>query len=302
MMMTSLHLAIRKGKEAVEMIYTQIIDSIETKASQRIRRDPNDYLDDQGLLMCGNCHTRKQCVVEVFGETRTPLCLCKCAQEKAKAEDAELERQERMRMINELRTMGFPDEEMRSWTFENDDHANPKVSNVATKYAENFPLMLKKGKGLLFYGNVGSGKTYIAACIANALIDKGYPCLVTNFPRLINTISGMYEGKQQYIDGLNKFDLLVIDDLAAERDTEYMNETVQNIIDNRYRCGKPLIVTTNLSLNDIQNPTDIKRQRTYSRLAEMCFYVKVISKDRRKNRYDSDYQKFRELLDLDKIP
>lgn len=302
MMMTSLHLAIREGKESVEMLFNKVIDSIETKASNLIKREKGDYIDNEGLLMCGKCNTRKQCVVEVFGKKRMPYCMCKCAKEKANAEYAELERQERMRMINELRTMGFPDEEMRSWTFENDDHANPKVSNVAKSYVENFPLMLKEGKGLLFYGNVGSGKTYIAACIANSLIDEGHPCLVTNFPRLINAISGMYEGKQQYIDGLNKFDLLVIDDLAAERDTEYMNETVQNIIDNRYRCGKPLIVTTNLSLNDIQNPTDIKRQRTYSRLAEMCFYVKVISKDRRKNRYDSDYQKFRELLGLGKIP
>lgn len=282
------------------MLFNKVMDSIETKASQSILRDSSDYIDDEGLLMCGKCHTRKQCVVEVFGKKRMPYCLCKCAQEKAEAEKAELERQARMEKINELRNMGFPDEEMKNWTFINDDQGNPEASEVARRYVANFSKMIEKGKGLLFYGNVGSGKTYIAACIANALIDKGHPCLVTNFPRLLNTIHGMYEGKQQYIDGLNKFDLLVIDDLAAERDTEYMNETVQNIIDNRYRCGKPLIVTTNLSLNDIQNPADIKKQRTYSRLAEMCFYIKVISKDRRKNRYDSDYQEFKELLGLDK--
>lgn len=207
-----------------------------------------------------------------------------------------------MRMINELRKMGFPDEEMRSWTFENDDHANPKVSKVAKSYVENFPLMLKEGMGLMFHGNVGSGKTYIAACIANALIDQGYPCMVTNFARLINTISGMYEGKQQYIDGLNKFDLLVIDDLAAERDTEYMNETVQNIIDNRYRCGKPLIVTTNLKAKEFQNPTDVKKERTYSRLRKLCIPVKVIGADRRKKQLENNYKKYEELLGLTKDP
>lgn len=284
------------------MIFTKVIDSIEAKASSFIRREDEDYIDDEGLLMCGKCNTRKQCVVEVFGKKRMPYCLCKCAQEKAEAEKAELERQKRMERINELRNMGFPDVEMKNWTFINDDQANAYVSEIARRYVSNFPKMLEKGKGLLFHGNVGSGKTYIAACIANALIDKGYPCLVTNFPRLINTISGMYEGKQQYIDGLNKFDLLVIDDLAAERDTEYMNETVQNIIDNRYRCGKPLIVTTNLSIEEIKHPSDIKKQRTYSRLTEMCFYVQLISKDRRKTRYNSDFKEFRELLGLNKIP
>lgn len=284
------------------MIFTKVIDSIEAKASSFIRREDEDYIDDEGLLICGKCNTRKQCVVEVFGKKRMPYCLCKCAQEKAEAEKAELERQKRMERINELRNMGFPDVEMKNWTFINDDQANAYVSEIARRYVSNFPKMLEKGKGLLFHGNVGSGKTYIAACIANALIDKGYPCLVTNFPRLINTISGMYEGKQQYIDGLNKFDLLVIDDLAAERDTEYMNETVQNIIDNRYRCGKPLIVTTNLSIEEIKHPSDIKKQRTYSRLTEMCFYVQLISKDRRKTRYNSDFKEFRELLGLNKIP
>lgn len=284
------------------MLFSNVIRNVEAKASQAIKREQSDYIDNEGLLMCGNCHTRKQCVVEVFGEKRMPYCLCKCAQEKAEAEKEELERQERMRMINELRTMGFPDEEMRSWTFENDDHANPKVSKVAKSYVENFPLMLKEGMGLMLHGNVGSGKTYLSACIANALIDKGYPCLVTNFPRLINTISGMYEGKQQYIDGLNKFDLLVIDDLAAERDTEYMNETVQNIIDNRYRCGKPLIVTTNLKAEEFQNPTDVKKQRTYSRLRKLCIPVKVIGADRRKKQLADNYKKYQELLGLTKDP
>lgn len=284
------------------MIFNKVIDSIEIKASNLIKREQGDYIDNEGLLMCGNCNTRKQCVVDVFGQKRKPYCLCKCAQEKAKAEEAELERRERMRMINELRKMGFPDEEMRSWTFENDDHANPKVSKVAKSYVENFPLMLKEGMGLMFHGNVGSGKTYIAACIANALIDQGYPCMVTNFARLINTISGMYEGKQQYIDGLNKFDLLVIDDLAAERDTEYMNETVQNIIDNRYRCGKPLIVTTNLKAKEFQNPTDVKKERTYSRLRKLCIPVKVIGADRRKKQLENNYKKYEELLGLTKDP
>lgn len=282
------------------MLFSNVISSVEAKASQTIKREQSDYIDNEGLLMCGNCHTRKQCVVEVFGKKRMPYCLCKCAQEKDEAEKAELERQERMRMINELRTMGFPDEEMRSWTFENDDHANPKVSNVAKSYVENFPLMLKEGMGLMFHGNVGSGKTYIAACIANALIDQGYPCMVTNFARLINTISGMYEGKQQYIDGLNRFDLLVIDDLAAERDTEYMNETVQNIIDNRYRCGKPLIVTTNLKAKEFQNPTDVKKERTYSRLRKLCIPVKVIGADRRKKQLAENYKKYEKLLGLNK--
>lgn len=92
------------------------------------------------------------------------------------------------------------------------------------------------------------GKTYAACEVANALIDKGYPVLVTNFARITNTIQGMYEGKQDYIDSLNEFQLLVIDDLGAERESAYMQEMVYNIIDSRYRAGLPMIYTTNISI------------------------------------------------------
>ena len=108
----------------------------------------------------------------------------------------------------------------------------------------------------------------------------------------------MYESKQRYIDGLNDFDLLVIDDLAAERDTEYMNETVQNIIDSRYRSGKPLIVTTNLTESELKNTVDTKKQRTYSRLREMCIPIKVTSGDRRQQKGKDKFSEAQNLLGL----
>lgn len=282
-----------------KMDFKKILRNVEDKANSTIQRNENDYLDNEGLLVCGNCHTRKQVLVTMFwGETRTPYCLCKCAAEKIKEEEERIKREEFIRKIKNLRTMGFPDEEMINWNFENDDLANEKITSVAKRYVEHFSTMMQKNTGLMFYGNVGSGKTFIASCIANALIDKGYPCLVTNFPRLVNTISGMYESKQRYIDGLNDFDLLVIDDLAAERDTEYMNETVQNIIDSRYRSGKPLIVTTNLTESELKNTVDTKKQRTYSRLREMCIPIKVTSGDRRQQKGKDKFSEAQNLLGL----
>lgn len=272
-------------------------DKIEMTASQNIRHAEGDYIED-GLLYCGKCHTPKQCRVELFGEIRTPMCLCKCEQDKRDAEDAERKRQEFEKHVKSLKKMGFPDVEMSRWTFERDDRSNEKISTVAENYVDNFMEMKRRGKGLLFYGSVGTGKTFISACIANALIDRGHPCLVTNFARLCNTISGMYEGKQQYIDGLDKFHLLVIDDLASERDTEYMGEIVQNIIDARYRAGLPLIITTNLTSEELKHPAEMRKQRIYSRLFEMCIPVEVKGKDRRKEKLKSDYKDLEDLLGL----
>ena len=277
--------------------FNTIFDDLECKMAENVQQEENDYIKG-GLLHCGKCHTPKQVRIELFGEERMPYCLCKCETEKRDTEIAELKKQKEQQRIRELRGMGFPDAEMQNWTFDNDDNTNPKVSAIAHKYVENFSKLKEKGKGILFYGSVGAGKTFISACIANALIDQGYPCLVTNFARLTNTISGMYDGKQAYIDGLNRFSLLVIDDLASERDTEYMNEIVFNIIDARYRSGLPLIITTNLTAQELNNPAQISKQRIYSRLLEMCIPVEISGTDRRKKKLRSDINEMKDMLGL----
>lgn len=283
--------------ENTHSIFTGMLESIESRASQAIKAEEGDYEID-GILYCGKCNTPKQVEIELFGAIRKPFCLCKCAAEKRDAEAAEWDRMQRDLRIKEMRKMGFPESEMSKWTFAADDGTNPKISKVAMNYVENFAEMRRRGKGLLMFGTVGTGKTFYSACIVNALIDKGYPCMITNFARLVNTISGMYDGKQQYIDGLNRFDLLVIDDLAAERNTEYMNEIVYNIIDSRYRAGLPTIITTNLSADEIKNPADISKQRTYSRLLEMCVPVEVEGRDRRRAKLIEDHAELKDMLGL----
>lgn len=272
-------------------------DSFEKMASQNIDTDDRDYIED-GLLYCGRCHTAKQARINFDDQIMILNCLCKCEKEKLDEREAEQEKKDALDKVKRMRKMGFPDEEMEKWTFERDDNSNKKISITAKRYVEKFAEMKRKGKGLLFYGRVGTGKTFISACIANALIEKGHPCLVTNFARLTNTLSGMYEGKQNYLDSLNRFDLIVIDDLSSERDTEYMGEIVQNIIDARYRSGKPLIVTTNLTRQELRSPTEIRKQRIYSRLLEMCVPVEVTGKDRRKEKLKADYMEMQEVLDL----
>ena len=273
------------------------LDKYVDSTAQAIKAEEGDYIVD-GLMYCHKCNTPKQTRINVFGKERTPYCLCRCATEKRDAEERERKREEQMRQVKRMRKMGFPDAEMERWTFERDDQSNEKISLIAHRYVDNFERMREKGKGLLLFGTVGTGKTFISCCIANALIDKGYPCLVTNFARLTNTIQGMYDGRQSYIDGLNKFALLVIDDLASERDTEYMNEIVQNIIDARYRAGLPLIITTNLTDEELKNPDETRKKRIYSRLFEMCIPIEVKGKDRRREKLKKDYKELEDILGL----
>ena len=272
------------------------INGIEQAAKKAIQINSEDYIKD-GLIYCGRCRTPKQCRIEIFGEVRTPMCLCKCEAEKRERQEEENKRNERIIETYELKKMGFPDAEMQKWTFDKDDGGNERVIKIAKNYVNNFAEMKRRGKGLLFYGPVGTGKTFAGACIANALIYWGVPCLVTNFPRLINAVIKK-SGGQDYIDSLNRFDLLVIDDLASERETEYMTETVQYIIDARYRSGLPLIVTTNLSAEELKHPADVRKQRVYSRLFEMCVPVEVTGADRRKERLLNEFEELKKILEI----
>lgn len=256
------------------------------------------YTDDEGLQRCANCHGKRETIITIFGNARKVNCVCQCQQAAIHAEEEAIEKRAKMRQIEEMRRTGFTDAKLMECTFENDDGSQPKVLHIAQNYVENFDEMKKDGKGLLLYGGVGTGKTYAAASIANALIDKGVSAMVTNFARISNKLQERFEKKQAYLDNLNKFDLLVLDDLAAERSTEYMQEIVYNVIDARYRAGLPMIITTNLSMETIKNPTNATDNRIYDRILEKCFPVEVKGASHRRKNIRQDYEHMKDLLGL----
>ena len=279
-------------------VFDSAIALIIEQANKTANIAAGDYVGEDNLYYCGKCHTRKQTAVEVFGNTRIVPCICQCRKAEMDAEDEARRQREHFDKVMRMRSVGFPEKAMTEWTFANDDGSNPKLSNAMRKFVDNFQTFQKEGKGLLLFGTVGTGKTFLAACVANALIDKGIPCLVTNFARIANEVQGMFEGKQEYYDNLNKFPLLVIDDLSAERKTEYMQEIVFNVIDARYRSGLPLIVTTNLTREELLHPSGLAYERIFSRLFEMTTPIEVSGADRRQKALREDIGKFKQLLEL----
>jgi DNA replication protein DnaC len=257
-----------------------------------------DFIGDNGLLYCGKCKTPKQVEVSICGKVMRPYCMCKCEAEAYKAEQSRLKSIKANEEIERNRASGFLDLDVTKYKFKFDDNRNPVESDRARRYVDNFDKMKELKTGLMFLGGTGTGKSFLAACIASELIDKGYKCLMTNFPRIINEVSGLYEGKQAYIDGLNRYELLVIDDMAIERDTEYVAEIVHNIIDSRYRAGLPLIITTNLTVEEFAHPKDVRKARIYSRLKEMCVPIPLIGRDRRNENAALKNQEVRNILGI----
>lgn len=274
---------------------TELIGKMIDTLSESVLVPDNEYIGADGLTHCAVCHdvTQTRVVVEALNIDRVVRCCCSCKRREAE----EYETRQRQEEVERRRRTCFNVTNMADWTFENDDRQNEKISDAMRKYADNFSKYLENGKGLLLHGPVGTGKTYYAACIANRLIDRGYKVLVTNFARLSNQIQGTWE-KQDVIDDLNDFHLLVIDDLGAERSSEYMQEQIFNIIDSRYRTGKPFIVTTNLSMDEIKKPQNISTSRIYDRLLQRCFPVEVTGASRRRQEVKETYHDMKNELGL----
>lgn len=278
--------------EAMSMFET--IDEITDKISANVPLSDSEYMGEDGLLHCSVCHKNTQTEVSFLGIKKVVRCICDCKKKELEAYEERKKQEERERK----RRHCFAETNMASWTFANDDRQNEKLSDAMQNYVKNFTEFRQDGKGLLLHGTVGTGKTYFAACVANALIDKGYSVLMTNFSSLTNQIQGMFDGKQEFINSLNDYSLLIIDDLGAERKSEYMQEMVFNIIDSRYRSGLPFIITTNLTTDEIKKPQEIGYSRIYDRILERCFPVEVSGASRRRKNVRDTFFDVKEKLGL----
>ena len=184
--------------------------------------------------------------------------------------------------VQRLKLQGFTDWAMQHWTFANDHGQNPQMQ-LAQRYVAHWSEMREKNVGLLLWGGVGTGKSFMAGCIANALMEQEVTVCMTNFARIMNELNNAFSGRNEVVDRLCGYPLLVIDDFGMERGTEYALEQIYNIIDSRYRSRKPLIVTTNLTLTELKKPQDTAHARIYDRLLELCTPIACTGPSMRKD-------------------
>lgn len=251
---------------------------------QPVQLREDEYLDEESkLIYCGKCRTPRQKRFEMTGKLFEPRCMCACQTAAYEQREQERKHREFLDMVAKNRSVGLPDPELRLHTFENDLGYNQEQMKKAKHFVENWDVFRGKSMGLLFWGYVGTGKSYIAGCIANALLDKGVPVMMTNFARLLNKLTDMYSGdRNAYIDSFNRYPLLIIDDLGIERNSEFAREQVFHIIDSRYRSQLPMIVATNLTVNELKDPEDLARARIYDRVLERCVPIRVNDQNIRK--------------------
>lgn len=222
------------------------------------------YRDETGLLRCRSCGNPLEVFVKQLDRMMPVTCECDSREENARELAERRAKAEQMARDSPLYDPAYND-----YTFERDAFASGHASMQSRAYVDHWAEMESENFGLLFSGPLGTGKSYYAAAIVNALRAKGVSTMIVTTSRLINVIRAGRD-PQTVIDDLNKFQLVALDDLGAERDTGYAVEQLENFVNGRSLKGKPLIVTTNLLKKDLDTPANMDYARIFDRVKVMC--------------------------------
>jgi DNA replication protein DnaC len=132
---------------------------------------------------------------------------------------------------------------------------------------------VEAGDGLWFAGDLGTGKTSLAMLVSKAALDSGHSVAIYSVPRLLAEIKATYDrdsddSYMRLFSRLCAVDLLHLDDLGAERPTEWVLEQLYSIVNERWQDGRSIVVTSNLiNLDEVRDQVG---PRTVSRLLEIC--------------------------------
>ena len=237
------------------------IDSLFVEGDERL---------EDGNIRCGKCGGMKTCHGTGVLEGVLLPVLCECREREEVERLNAVREAEKERRRDELRRIGFASSTYREKTFAADLAPEGPVSNACRKYCEQWEELKKSNIGLLIYGDVGTGKSFYACCIANEIIDRyREQVYVTTIPTLIAALQS-FDNRDAMLATIESVTLLVLDDLGAERETSFAEEQLFTIVDHRLLAGKPTIITTNLSLKEIKNPNTLSQRRIFDRVLEMC--------------------------------
>lgn len=149
---------------------------------------------------------------------------------------------------------------------------DPTLVREVRRYVDDVEGNLDAGRGLWFMGDVGTGKTTLAMLVSKAALDAGRSVAIYSLPRLLAEIRETFDDDSQrsYLELLQRLsdvDLLHVDDVGAEKTSEWVLEQLYAIVNARYEAECSIVITTNLQPHELSEQIG---ERTVSRLTEIC--------------------------------
>ncbi|HEX3293615.1 MAG TPA: ATP-binding protein [Solirubrobacterales bacterium] len=157
------------------------------------------------------------------------------------------------------------------------------VSQVRA-YIDDLDNQLAEGRGLWVFGGTGTGKTTLAMLISKAALEAGKTVAIYSLPKLLARIRRTYDSEPggdsylSFFERLTSVDLLHIDDLGAEKRSDWVLEQLYALVNERYDSQRSMLITTNLQHDQLEEQIG---SRTVSRLAQICEEVEIVGDDRR---------------------
>lgn len=157
---------------------------------------------------------------------------------------------------------------------------DPEAYQACVAYANRTDLFTNEKNSLMIMGNPGTGKTHLAASIANDFVSKEIPTLFGTLVDHLEHIKEEFEhgGTNEYLGRMKSVMVLVIDDLGQEKPTEWMRQTLYQVINHRYEHKLPIVITTNFTADELASYLG---HSVFSRLYEMSNGVETKSNDYR---------------------
>ena len=240
-----------------------LIETIERRAVDNLNRSAT-YTDENGVLRCSVCHEPRSVYIAELGREMPVACSC------FDREAAEQKRQERIAFVlRKAKDCILYDSSYDHFTFAADNSPDSTASIRCRSYVEHWAEMERNNFGLIFSGTLGTGKSFYAAAVVNALRARGVSTLIVTTSRFISALRSSRD-PLGVTDELNSFQLVALDDMGAERNTDFAVEQIENFINDRILANRPLLVTTNLTGKELSNPPDMRYARAFDRLLVMC--------------------------------
>lgn len=239
---------------------------------------------------CGGRRTR-------FGFTQKIWIKCKCQMEQWEKENQASKNLERKRYLEQLRRDSLLGDEYKNATFDKTDVYSDNFAAIyarCEKFCANCEKVLEKGHGIYLFGDKGTGKTHLTACIANELLNKGRPVIYTSMGEISKTIRSNFGSKEmneaQFMQRLRDVEFLIIDDFGTERVAKddgdlWLQEKVFEVVNSRYNNRKPMIFTSNYSLQEMVKERGLSG-KTADRIREKCVGMELRGKSYRLKKRD----------------